>query len=53
MRREAFHRNAFWARVDKEWIEEVLYAIPAEVYFPARSPLVGKTAGVTTSARDF
>lgn len=23
MRREALHRKAFWARVDKEWIDEV------------------------------
>ncbi|MCL2864741.1 MAG: GNAT family N-acetyltransferase [Lachnospiraceae bacterium] len=33
MRREALHRKAFWERVDKEWIDEVWYAILAEDYF--------------------
>lgn len=33
MRREALHRKAFWARVDKEWIDEAVYAILAEDYF--------------------
>jgi RimJ/RimL family protein N-acetyltransferase len=32
MRREALHRKAFWARVDKEWIDEAWYAILAEDY---------------------
>jgi len=32
MRREALHRKAFWARVDKEWIDEAVYAILAEEY---------------------
>ena len=32
MRREALHRKNFWARVDKEWIDEVIYAILAEEY---------------------
>lgn len=27
MRREALHKNAFWARIDKEWIDEAIYAI--------------------------
>jgi len=44
MRREALHRKAFWARVDKEWIDEAWYAILAEDYFKERSPLVGKAA---------
>lgn len=33
MRREALHVKAFWARVDKEWIDEAIYAILAEEYF--------------------
>lgn len=33
MYREALHRKAFWARVDKEWIDEAWYAILAENYF--------------------
>lgn len=33
MRREAVHRGAFWARVDKKWIDEAVYAILAEDYF--------------------
>ena len=33
MRREALHRKAFWARVDKEWIDDAVYAILAEDYF--------------------
>jgi RimJ/RimL family protein N-acetyltransferase len=32
MRREALHVKAFWARVDKEWIDEANYAILAEEY---------------------
>jgi RimJ/RimL family protein N-acetyltransferase len=32
MRLEALHIKAFWARVDKEWIDEVVYAILAEEY---------------------
>ena len=34
MRREALCRKAFWARVDKEWIDEAWYAILAEDYIP-------------------
>jgi len=33
MRREALHRKAFWERVDKEWIDQAIYAILAEDYF--------------------
>ena len=33
MKCEAKHRKAFWARVDKEWIDELWYAILAEDYF--------------------
>lgn len=33
MRREALHRKAFWARVDKEWVDEAVYAILAEDYY--------------------
>jgi RimJ/RimL family protein N-acetyltransferase len=33
MRREALRLKAFWARVDKEWIDEAEYAILAEEYF--------------------
>jgi len=32
MRREATHIKAFWARVDKEWVDQVVYAILAEEY---------------------
>jgi RimJ/RimL family protein N-acetyltransferase/GNAT superfamily N-acetyltransferase len=32
MKREALRRKAFWARVDKEWIDEAQYAILAEDY---------------------
>jgi RimJ/RimL family protein N-acetyltransferase len=32
MRREAVHRKAFWSRVDKEWIDQAVYAILAEEY---------------------
>jgi len=32
MRREAIHKKAFWARVDKEWIDKAVYAILAEEY---------------------
>ena len=30
MRREALHIKAFWARVDKEWVDKAEYAILAE-----------------------
>ena len=33
MRREAVHVKAFWARIDKEWIDQAIYAILAEDYF--------------------
>ena len=33
MRREALHIKAFWARVDKEWIDKLVYAILAEEYY--------------------
>jgi RimJ/RimL family protein N-acetyltransferase len=32
MRREAIHIKAFWARVDKEWMDNAIYAILAEEY---------------------
>ena len=32
MRREALHVKAFWARVNKEWIDEARYAILSEEY---------------------
>ncbi len=32
MRREALHVKAFWARVDKEWVDEAIYAILADEY---------------------
>ena len=52
MRREALRRKAFWARVDKEWVDEAWYAILAEDYFAERSPLlIGKTASVKTTER--
>jgi RimJ/RimL family protein N-acetyltransferase/general stress protein 26 len=33
MRREALHRKAKWARIDREWIDRASYAILAEEYF--------------------
>ena len=33
MQREALHRKAFWARIDKEWVDKAEYAILAEDYF--------------------
>lgn len=33
MRREALHRKAFWARIDKAWIDSAVYAILAEEYY--------------------
>jgi len=33
MRREATKFKAFWARIDKEWIDRAEYAILAEEYF--------------------
>ena len=32
MRREALHVKAFWARIDKEWVDNAVYAILAEEY---------------------
>jgi len=32
MRREALHVRAFWARVDKEWVDEAVYAILSDEY---------------------
>lgn len=34
MRREALHKQAFWARVDKKWVDVAEYAILAEEYAP-------------------
>jgi predicted thioesterase len=48
MKREALHRKAFWARVDKEWVDGVWYAILAEDYLEKKHKLVGKKATVTT-----
>jgi RimJ/RimL family protein N-acetyltransferase len=36
MRREALHVKKMWARVDKKWIDEAVYAILAEEYSGAR-----------------
>ena len=33
MRREAYQKKAFWARVDQEWVDKVDYAILAEEWF--------------------
>ncbi len=32
MRREALHVKSFWARADKEWVDEAVYAILEEEY---------------------
>ena len=42
MRREALRVKAFWARVDKEWVDLVEYAILAEEYKGAIQNLNGK-----------
>ena len=36
MRREALHSKAFWARINKEWIDEAWYAILAVDYFNSK-----------------
>ena len=36
MRREALHVKAFWARVDKKWVDKAEYAILAEEYFKSK-----------------
>ena len=36
MRREGLHVKKFWARVDKEWVDEAVYAILAEEYFAGK-----------------
>ena len=36
MRREALHVKAFWARVDKEWIDKAVYAILSEEFYAKR-----------------
>ena len=38
MRREALHIKAFWARIDKEWVDMAEYAILAEEYFATGKP---------------
>ena len=38
MRREATHIKAFWARVDKEWVDKAEYAILAEEYNKYNTP---------------
>ena len=47
MIREGLQRKAFWARMDKEWIDKAWYAIFADDYFVERSSLIGKTVNVT------
>jgi len=37
MRREALHVKAFWARIDKEWVDELKYAILSEEYNMTRA----------------
>ena len=32
MRREAMHKAAFWARIDREWIDRLVYSILADEY---------------------
>ncbi len=44
MQREALHRKAFWARIDKEWVDRAVYAILATDYFKNDS-CTGKTDG--------
>ena len=45
MRREAVHRKAFWARIDKEWIDELVYAILAEEYHASNNSETGLPRG--------
>jgi RimJ/RimL family protein N-acetyltransferase len=37
MRREGLLRRAFWARVDKAWVDQALYGILADDYVEPRS----------------
>jgi len=39
MRREALHLKKFRARIDKEWIDEAVYAILADEYFSRENQL--------------
>ncbi|MCL2409477.1 MAG: GNAT family N-acetyltransferase [Oscillospiraceae bacterium] len=50
MRREALHIKAFWARVDKEWIDEAVYAILAEEYFLSLKTAVLKEDGLALAS---
>ena len=54
MRREAVYVKAFWARVDKEWIDQAVYAILAEEYFgkakKSAEPVTSNLATLRTSA---
>lgn len=46
MRREALFRKAFWSKLDKEWIDEAVYAILAEEYFAKKLLCVQYTDGI-------
>ncbi|MDR2547109.1 MAG: GNAT family N-acetyltransferase [Lachnospiraceae bacterium] len=54
MRREALHRKAFWARIDKEWVDLVHYAILAEEYRlnKGKSVAAKATKAVTITYRE-
>ena len=45
MQREALRRKAFWAHVDKEWVDEAWYAILAEAYFKRKNVTNGTKDG--------
>lgn len=40
MRQEALHRAAFWARVDREWVDMAVYAILAKEYYESAQSLM-------------
>ena len=52
MRREALHRKAFWARIDKEWVDKAEYAILADDYFAKASPLIGNSNDASTTVSE-
>ena len=51
MRREALHIKAFWARVDKEWIDKAVYAILARIFHADST--ASAQMGMSTALRLF
>jgi predicted thioesterase/RimJ/RimL family protein N-acetyltransferase len=51
MRLETLAKKAFWARVDKEWVDQAIYAILAKEYFAESSSLTGMSSFLTTTVQ--